>query len=169
MSAPALFHWSGEAMVPLPRFLAQCDREFIVGQTYTMTELEERSGASHRWFFVAVKEAWGSLPEHLTAQFPTAESLRKFALIKAGFANSQQYVSASRGEALRLSAALGPIDPYAVVTVEGCVVTRYTAKSQSYKAMPKGEFRASIDGVMAFLERMLGTDRGALAEHARAA
>jgi hypothetical protein len=169
VSAPIAGRYTGEGFEILPRFRAQADREFVIGEVYTLAEIEERSGAAHRWFFVAVKEAWANLPEHLTDQFRSPDALRKFALIRAGFANSQQYVCATRGEAIRLAAALGPVDPYAVVTVEGCVVTRFTAKSQSYKAMPKGEFKASMDGVMEVLERMIGTQPGVLEDHARAA
>lgn len=165
MSTPAAYRWTGESFEPLRRFKQQCDREFVIGETYTLAELEERSGAAHRWYFVAVRDAWASLPERLAGEFPTPEALRKFALIKAGFFNRTEHVCASKGEAVRLAAAIRPIDPFAVVETTGTIVRHFTARSQSFRAMPKGEFRASVDAVLDVLAGMVGVEPGELVRH----
>ena len=55
-----------------------------------------------------------------------------------------------------------------MVTVEGCIVTRYTAKSQSYRAMGKQTFEASKRAVLDVIADMLGVTADEI-ETARAA
>lgn len=69
MIHPIVFDWNGEAMVP--RHPKRADREFVVGQCYSLIQQEERSSSSHRHEFAWLHEAWQSLPEHLTDRFPT--------------------------------------------------------------------------------------------------
>lgn len=163
------FEWDGESMVPLTRFRKTCDHHFVVGQRYNLEERLERSSASHRFYFAAIREAWQSLPERLSEQFPTPERLRKYALIKAGYADSQTFVAASAAQAQRLAAFLRPVDEFSIVTVDGASVTRWTAKSQSQRAMPKGEFQRSKDAVLEVIAGMLDVTAGEIADHARAA
>lgn len=156
MTAPIVFQWDGEAMVPHRRFQAECDRIFVVGQAYRMTAQEHRSLSSHNHFFAAIHEAWMSLPEHLTERFPTEEHLRKYALIKAGYHDSSSIVCTSKAEAQRIAAFVRPLDSFAVVTVSEAVVTVFTAKSQSKKAMGGKEFQESKNRVLDVIAALIG-------------
>lgn len=170
MSAPPItFRWSGEAMEPVGRFSRECDQHFTVGETYTLVTQEDRSGNSHRRFFAIVNEAWKNLPEDLAERLPTPDHLRRYALIKAGFADQRQIVASSRAEALRLAAFVRPMDEYAVVSVDGLVVTVWTAHSQNMRAMGKERFKASVDGVEHVLGQMIGVAPEALSRNAREA
>lgn len=170
MTAAALpMRWDGEAMVPLRGFARRADAQFVIGQTYRMEAIEERSAVSHRHYFAAINEAWANLPEHMAERFPSPEALRKFALIKAGYADSRQIVAASRAEAQRLAAFIRPMDEYSVVTVDQAVVTVFTARSQSVRAMGKAEFQNSKQKVLGGIADMIGVAPEALAAHGRAA
>jgi hypothetical protein len=156
-------------MVPRRGFARQCDAQFVVGETYRMEVVEERSAATHRHFFAAVNEAWQNLPENLAEAYPSPEHLRKRALIKAGFADSHQIVASSKAEALRIAAFIRPLDEYAVVTVSGSVVTRFTAQSQSVKAMGKERFQASKDAVLGLVAALIGVTPDDLVKQGEAA
>jgi hypothetical protein len=151
---PMAFSWTGAEMVPVHPRLA--DRHFVIGETYALVQHEDRSAASHRHYFACIAEAHGSLPEAWADRLPTPEHLRKFCLIRAGFADSQTFVASSKAEAQRLASFIRPIDEFAVVTVEGCTVTRYTAKSQSEKAMGRKDFQASKDAVLSIVSDLIG-------------
>lgn len=149
--------WDGEAFVPERRFGPLCDRHFIVGEAYPLVVQEQRSQASHSHYFAALHDAWANLPEHLAERFVTAEHLRRYALIKAGYRDERTIVAASKAEALRLAAFVRPMDEFAVVTVSEAVVTVYTAKSQSLRAMGRADFQASKDAVLGIVADMIGT------------
>lgn len=158
MSAPLPFRWDGEAMRPLrPRDSAEADRRYVVGEVYRLEPIEDRSAASHRHYFAAINEAWASLPDGLAERMPTPEHLRKYALIKAGWSDSRSFVAASKAGARDLAAFVRPMDEFSIVTAEGAVVTVYTAKSQSMRAMGKQAFQKSKDDVLAVIADLLGT------------
>ena len=152
--------WTGDSFA---------DAAFVVGQVYHMEAVEERSARTHKHYFFCINAAWQSLPDDFAELFPTPETLRKFALIKAGFADSRQIVAASRAEALRLAAFIRPMDEYAVVSASEAVVTVWTAQSQSLRAMGKERFKASKDGVLAAIETMLDLEPGTLGQQKEAA
>lgn len=164
--APIPFEWTGDCFVPRPGFAKVCDREFVVGQVYRLVEEQERSAATHRHFFACVNAAWENLPDHLAPNHPTPDHLRRFALIRAGYADSRQIVASSKAEAVRLAAFVKPMDSYAVVTVSEAVVTVFTARSQSMKAMGKKDFAASKEAVLTVIAEMIGTTPEALAANA---
>jgi hypothetical protein len=168
MTSPALFTWQGDGFTPLPRFAKQCDRDFVIGDTYRLAEIEDRSQKTHNHFFAALHEGWLNLPEHLAERFPSAEHLRKWCLIRAGFSDSQTFTCASKAEALRMAAFIRPIDEFSVVTVAEATVSHFTARSQSMRAMGKEEFGRSKQAVLDIIAGMIGVAPAAL-EHAEAA
>ena len=168
-SAPIVFTWDGDAMVPLKRFHNIANAEFVVGEFYRCEVLEERSIASHRHYFASLKQAWLNLPEDQGERFLTEEHLRKFALIKCGYADQRQQVCSSHAEALRFAAFVKPMDTYAVVTVDGCVVTVWTAQSQSLKAMKAKKFQKSKQDVLDYVAGLLGVEPDQLSANARTA
>ena len=142
--------WDGESLIPTRHSRHVCDKQFVIGEVYTLECVEDRSSASHRHFFALLKEAWETLPESLSAEFPTTEHLRKRALIMTGHRDEKTLVAASKAEALRLAAFIRPIDEFSVVAIDGCVVKHLTAHSQSVRAMGKALFQKSKDDVLAY-------------------
>lgn len=160
MSAPAPmpFEWTGEEFRPVGRFRKVCDAAFVVGQKYMLLEHQERSSASHAFFFATLHDMWLSLPDESSERFPTEDHLRRYALIKTGFADCRQMVASSKAEAQRWGAFLRPCDQYAVITVKDCVVTVWTARSQSMKAMGRKDFEASKNAVLDYVAGLLGVE-----------
>lgn len=141
-------------MAPIKKAVA--DRVYTDREEYRLGVIEERSQNSHNHFFAMVAEAWENLPEDRAARFPTSEHLRKYCLIKSGYADERSIVTASNGEALRVAAFIKPMDTYAIVTVSGPVVRVYTAKSQSRKAMGAKDFQASKTAVLDMISALIG-------------
>lgn len=162
---PQRFDWTDEGVMR-PKVSRLADKHFVVGMEYMLVPHEERSMRSHRFYFASVNEAHKNLPEDMAERYPTADHLRKWALIKAGYRDERSIVAASKAEALRIAAFIRPMDEYAVVTVREAVVTVYEAKSQSTRAMGKAEFGASKEKVLDILAAMIGTSRDALTANA---
>lgn len=153
---PVLAQWDGDAFVPLARHRLLCDKQFVVGDVYPLVPVEERSRATHNHFFACLHDAWLNLPEDVAERFPTEEHLRKYALIKAGYYDETTLVCASKDEALRVAAFVRGADDFAIVTTNGKVVTRFTAKSQSMRAMGKKAFAESKQKVLDIVSEMIG-------------
>jgi hypothetical protein len=166
MSAPIPCRWDGEVLRPHGRFQKQAERQFVAGQVYPIAVEQPRSRETHNHYFAAIEEAWRNLPEGIAEQFPTSEHLRKFCLIKAGHANARSVVCSNQVEAHRIAIFVKPIDPYAVVTCSGNVVTLYTAKSQSLKAMDRKTFQESKSAVLEILSDMIGVKTDDLQKNA---
>lgn len=167
MSAPPIIcAWDGEVFRPLPRFARLADRHYVVGETYPIVVHEDRSEASHRQYFAAIREAWQNLPEPYASMLPTAEHLRKYALCKTGYANQMQIACASKAEAIRAVTTVRALDSFAVVDARDAVVTVWTAASQSHRAMGKKDFQASKTAVLDFVAGLIGTTRSDLGRNA---
>lgn len=145
---PLTYQWDGDAMVPLARFQRLANKQFVVGETYPLTIHEERSAVSHRHYFASLHDAWLNLPEAEAERFETSEHLRKWCLIKNGFRDERSIVCGSKADARRVAAFIRPMDSFAVVVVNEAVVTVYTARSQSVKAMGKVDFQRSKTAVL---------------------
>lgn len=165
-SAPLAFEWTGDAFKPLSRFANACDERFVVGLAYSLEEVSQPSTASRGHFFACLSEAWKNLPEDVAERFPTVEHLRKFALVKSGYADERSIVCASKAEALRLAAFIKPMDDFAVVLVSEVVVKVFTAKSQSARAMGKVEFQESKQKVLDYVSSLIGVHVDKLKQNA---
>ena len=165
--ASLLVEWDGECFKPLsPQWARQADRHFAVGQTYRMEVREERSPQSHNHYFASISEAWENLPPALGERFATADHLRKYALIRAGYRDERSIVCGSKAEAQRVAAFIKPLDDYAVVVARDAVVVVFTAKSQSMRAMGKKAFAESKQKVLDVVAQMIGTSAGDLGKNA---
>ena len=158
--------WDGEALYPLRRFAKLADQVFVIGEDYEMAEAQDRTRKTHNHYFAAVHNAWVNLPEAVCDRFPTEEHLRKWALIKAGYRDERSIVCASKAEAVRVKGFVRPMDDYAVVLSSEAVVTVYTAKSQSMRAMGKHDFQASKQAVLDVLSGLIGVDVATLRKQA---
>ena len=163
---PILFEWDGEVMRPANSWAKRADRAYVVGEKYRLSEEHERSASSHRHYFGAIAEAHSNLPENLAEQFLTEEHLRKWALIKANYADERSIVCSTKAEAQRVAAFIKPMDAYAVVVAKEAVVKVFTAKSQSTKAMGKKEFQESKTAVLEIIAGMVGVTPVALEANA---
>lgn len=165
-TAPILYQWSGEAMVPHRRFQAECDSSFVVGESYRLAIHEDRSTASHNHEFAFVAEAWAQLPEHLTEQFRTPEHLRKRALIDAGYFNQQEVDAGSHAAALRVANFIASMDEYSVVVVRGPIVVVRKPKSQSRRAMGAKEFQESKQAILEIISALISVKPETLTQNA---
>lgn len=164
MSAPLTFAWDGDVMVPVASCRRAANEAFVVGERYRMEVVEERSQRSHSHFFAVIAEMFDNLPEDRANQFIDVEHLRKYALIKSGYSNLREIVCSSEAQAKDMAAFIRPIDPYALVTANLCVVRVFTAQSQSRKAMGHREFQASKDKVLDYIAGLIGVDRASVPE-----
>ena len=160
-SPPILMRWTDDGVLkPVgPHWAKMADAEFVIGESYRIVQVADRSDASHRHFFAAINEAWHNLPESLAAEYPTPEHLRKKSLIKAGFATSRDFPAASHAEAVRLASFLKAGDDYSIITVVGSVVTVWSPKSQSLRAMGKDQFERSKSAVLDIVAGLIGVTR----------
>lgn len=167
--SPFPFIWDGEVMRPPGNYWpVQADKRFVVGRQYRLVEWRDRSENSHRHYFAAVHDGWQNLPDDQMERFPTSEHLRKWALIKAGYCDERTIVAASKAEAQRIAAFVKPMDQFAVVTARDAVVTVYTAKSQSMKAMGRDSFQDSKQKVLDIIATMVGVSADSLRRNAAA-
>ena len=161
---PLLFTWNGEAM--LPYHAKQADKYFTIGERYLLVEAKQRSANSHSHYFAALNDAWENLPEQMIDNFPTIEHLRKFALIRTGYHDSQSIVCANKAEAQRVAAFVKNAEDFAVTVVTEATVTRYTAKSQSRKAMGNEDFQKSKQAVLDYVATLIGSNTAELSQNA---
>lgn len=160
MSAPLSFVWEGDCFRPLKHCQKECDRLYTVGERYRLAEMQERDMVKHARQFAFIADAWDNLPERFAGE-PWAQSpehLRRFALIKTGCCNTETFPCNSRAEAMRWATQLRSDNEYAIVTIRGTTIYRFTAMSQSLRAMGAEQFYASRKKVMAFVAELIGTD-----------
>ncbi|UXN64451.1 hypothetical protein N8E89_00755 [Phyllobacterium sp. A18/5-2] len=162
---PILFQYEGDGVFqPAGSFHARsADKQYVVGELYKLIEHHDRSDNTHRHYFASVKNGFDNLHDSMLGEYPTAEHLRKKALIRTGYRDERSIVCASKAEAERVAAFIRPMDDYCVVVPLNCVVHVLTAKSQSMKAMGATEFQKSKEAVLNFIDDLLGVERGATA------
>lgn len=166
-SPPILCVFKGGVFAPArPSAISRAGRFYREGEEYALVEYAPRSQKSHNFYFAAVADAWRNLPEEWAQEFASPDHLRKYALIKAGFHTSDTMVCPDHATAERMAALIRPIDEFGIVTVDGNVVRRFRAKSQSFRGMSREEFRASKDAVLDLLASMIGSNRAALENNA---
>lgn len=151
--------WRDGAFHPASSFhRKRAAEQFGDGQVVLMEAQEERSMRSHRFYFACLREAWQNLPESVALETwaQSTEHLRKYALIRTGFSESQTLIASSAAEASRFAAFLRPTDEFSIVLARGVEVIRFTAKSQSVKAMGAKEFQRSKVAVLEFVAGLIG-------------
>ena len=145
MTSPVECVWTGEVFQPTnPRQYREAASRFGVGEVMPLDVWHPRSKASHDHFFVLVGEAHGTLPDHLSARFPTPDSLRHYALCETGYCDVIHHACASHAEALRWLPRVQSMakDGSQIAVVGSSVVVR-SPHSQSMKAMGGRLFQKS--------------------------
>lgn len=158
---PIVCRWDGERLVPIGRSRRECIEQLRIGAIYRYERVEERSQASHAHYYAAIHEAWANLPEQYAGRFPSPDHLRKFALIRTGYATQSQTVATTKAEATRMAAfanALhhGSAEQYVLVTVQDLVVTVWKPESQRYRNMNKQRFEDSKRAVLDYCAKLVG-------------
>lgn len=166
MTRPIPYRWTGDVWEPLKGWGSVCDREYVIGEVRRLADYEERSAASHSHYFAALHTAWQNLPEGQAERFPTAEHLRKWCLIKAGYCDQRTIVAGSKAEAQRIASFVRPLDEFALVVATEATVTVYTAQSQKHSAMGRKAFGESKNAVLDIVSAMVGVDVGELRKNA---
>lgn len=138
----------------------------VVGDVKAWQAVEHRSSETHRHFFAVVNEAWKNLPEELADDFPNPETLRKWALIKAGFCSETRIVCANNSEAMTLAAKAKAMDKFSLIAIDGKAVTIWTADSQRRDAMGRQQFQEAKERAIDIISTLLGTDAATLKEAA---
>lgn len=164
---PRLFRfiWRDGAFVPDgARLASYCDEQFGEGEVVTFERHEERSTASHNHYFACINEAFNNLPEG-DNRFPTPDALRKWALIKNNYCTKTEAVFDSTQQAAIAAAFTGNAEGVIIVVKEN-VLVKYTAKSQSVKAMDKQEFQRSKVDVLDTIAELLALKRKQLEKSA---
>jgi hypothetical protein len=112
-----------------------------------------------RRFFAHLREdVWGSLKEEHVRRFPSPEILRKHALIAVGHCDVRTVVAGSRSAAPDLAKAFEAMDSYAIVTVQGDVITIYQAKSMARRFLLKPQFNDVAEKVWTWIYQQTGID-----------
>jgi hypothetical protein len=159
---PVMFQWNGTVMIPQPRFLPLCSKQYAVGEEYPLLPVEERSMASHNQYFAAIADGWHNIPESMAARWPSEEHLRKWCLIETNFFNESEFDFESVDKAKRFAAFYRKVDDYARIFVHEKKVIIRVAKSQSLAAMGKDTFQASKTAVLDLIENLIGVKSGTL-------
>ncbi len=136
-------------------FAKRADEAYVIGETYWLAPVEDRSGRSHRHLFAMITETYDNLSDEQLERWPTKLHLRKWATIKAGYYDCASMVAASKAEALRIAAFMRPIDEFSIVDVSGATVTRYRAKSLSGRAMDRKTFQECKDKILNVLAELI--------------
>ena len=159
--------WDGECLHPVGTFLDRMRKEFQPGDRLVLEPYEERSMASHKQYFAAVREAWKNLPEDAAARYDTPEKLRRWALIKAGFCDETFFDFETEKKAHAVAAMMRKLDELAIVIVKNNQIRICRAKSQSLHAMGKDDFEASKRAVLDILSGTIGVSRKALEQEGK--
>lgn len=168
------FIWDGSVMVPLDRFRALARRQFRAGQEYSLIPHKGRSEKSHAHYFACIKTGWDNLPESVAysqktgeQKFPSPEYLRKWCLIKEGYADQTDHVCEDDEAAVRLITMVRKLDPYAVMSRSGNVLTIWNAQSQDHASMGHEAFQKSKDAVLGRIAAMCGITIAELTRNAK--
>jgi hypothetical protein len=167
-----------KAMVPSPRYASMAAKQFAEGEEYTLDQVEERSMASHRQFFAALKSGYDNLPERVffrtkadgtfvldesgnrIPKWPSIDHYRRWLLIEVGWFDEKEFQEASPLHAKRLATWIRTEDVYSRIFVRGSTVVIQRAKSQSVQAMKKVAFEQSKKDVLALNDALTGVAPG---------
>lgn len=155
--------FTGTALEPDGNFaMAQLHDRLGAGQVVLVDLDPERSRKSHNHQFAWLRTAWENLPESVKGEAwaQTPETLRKYALIRTGFCDTEMIAVGSQTRAERVAISMsriaGRLHGFCVTVVEGSVAYCFTPKSQSMKAMGGAEFQHSKQAIAEYCAQIIG-------------
>lgn len=166
--APLDFVWDNAAQVLRPYSAYWGRRAAAIwgtGEVLRITAEQDRSTQSHNHLFAVINEAWKNLPTLMADRFPSPVHLRKWAMIRAGYANRSELVCESPAGAKRAAAWARNDDEYCVVTVHRNVMVKLTAQSMAKDKMDKKAFRECKEKVLDIISAEIGVARQELIDN----
>lgn len=154
-----VFEWTGTVMRPLAYHADLCARTFEPGKRYKLIEFSERSRETHDHFFATVAGYWQNWPERYERDLPSADHLRKHALIRTGHYLQSVMAHASLEEATAYVRDFIRYVDYAegsITSTHGTATVMRIAKSQRKQVMDAAEFQKSKQDVLEFCQAVTG-------------
>jgi hypothetical protein len=116
-------------------------------------------------FFAILRDIHGNLNDDLRRRFPSSETLRKHALVAAGWCDVMTVLAGSKSAAPGIAAAFQVKDRYCIIDIRGEVLTIYTARSMMRPALLKHQFLEISEKALDWILTQTGID-GRLSEAA---
>lgn len=155
-----IYECTGELMRPLAYHYDLFTRTFESGKRYQLIEFRERSRETHDHFFATVAGYWHNWPENYERELPSADHLRKHALIRTGHYIQCMIVHSSLEAASAYVRNFIRYVDYAegsiASTVNGTATVMRMAKSQRKNVMDDKEFARSKNDVLDFCQAVTG-------------
>jgi hypothetical protein len=123
---------------------------------------KQRSTASHNRYFAHLEDMFGNLPAtHADSPYAkSSDAFRKHSLIQTGYCDIDTLALNTQKEAVAAAPFVAKLarkaHGYAITVVRGPLIVCSTPHSQSFKAMGKDAFHASVAACEDWAERTLG-------------
>lgn len=155
-------------MIPQSGYLAQCEKRFVVGQIYTLEQVDEaRNMNAHNAYMAEVASAWENLSDAATKKLKTPTHLRKWALIETGWYDEQIVDCGTHELASRMATFTHQTDEYCEIRIRKNLLVIRRPRSQKRSKMNSEDFKKSSKAVLDLLADMIGVNRTVLERYAR--
>ncbi|WP_316205777.1 hypothetical protein [Bradyrhizobium sp. SZCCHNS1012] len=155
-----IYEWTGEVMRPLAYHKELAAREFEPGKRYKLIEFNERSEVTHDHFFATVTAYWQHWPENYERELPSADHLRKHALIRTGHyiqtVMAHPSVQAATFYVSQFKQYVDYAEGSIVAGANGVATVMRIAKTQKKNVMEAEEFQKSKQDVLEFCASVTG-------------
>lgn len=148
-------------MVPLAQYRRHAGRQYQADAEYTLAPVEQRSKAQHNRYFAALKEAYDSMPEKVSARWESVNHFRYWALIEVGAFTEKEFTFEGRDseiQARRLGTFAQTEDEHARIWIT-CVQEADTNMAGMIDAAERAYNRS--EDTLPFRERLTAGLRGA--------
>ena len=115
----------------------------------------DHSDPARRRYFAHIRDVWDSLPDHRRELHLTPKHLRKWALVKAGYCDTNIVNCGSKRAAIEVAAMAKRLDTFCVTDIRGSVVVIHTALSQTKRMQPRKIFLECAAAVERVLDDMI--------------
>lgn len=155
-----IYECADGAMRPLAYLKDLFDRTFKPGKRYKLAEFRERSRQTHNHFFAAVQGYWENWPENYERDLPSADILRKHALIRTGHyvqaVMAHQSIEAATAYVRDFIRYVDYAEGSITSTALGTATVMRIAKTQRKDVMDDAEFQRSKTDVLEFCASVTG-------------
>lgn len=155
-----IYECAGGVMRPLAYLKDLFERTFVPGKRYKLTEFTPRSRETHNHFFAAIKGYWENWPEKYERDLPSADILRKHALIRTGHyvqaVMAHQSIEAATAYVRDFVRYVDYAEGSITTTALGTATVMRIAKTQRKDVMDDAEFQQSKQDVLEFCESVTG-------------
>jgi hypothetical protein len=132
--------------------------EFCPDCGSVLVDPAEHSDKARARFFAIIADAYLNMPAQWKPLIGSKEHLRKWVLCQVGHCDTTATDCGSKAAAERIAALIRHVDTFAVVTVNGAIVTTSIARSIRKRVCPKAMFMPITEKAYAYLNEMMGYD-----------